>query len=268
MSITNPAVEESGEVVRIEQTGAVLELRLNRPGKFNCFNLQTIERMDDAVRDAEQGSSVRVVLLSAEGRHFSTGADLAEIESIRHQPASMRHLLERGLALQRRLEASPLPVVAAVNGLCLAGGLEMMLACDVVFCGRSARFGDQHARFGLIPGWGGSQRLPQAIGMRRSLDLMFTGKWIDSATAQAWGLVNHVVEDADLRTEALDYCKVLSHHHPAGLAAMKRLARDSASVPLDEGLRRETDLAVAHIASAAVTEGLAAFRQGRAPDFG
>ena len=144
-----------------------------------------------------------------------------------------------GHAVLRRFEASTLPVVAACQGLCLAGGLELMLACDVVFAARDARFGDQHAQFGLVPGWGGSQRLPRLVGLRRALDLFYSARWIDAETALQWGLVNHVVAPEALAAEALAYCKAIGARSRGGLATMKRLARVGLEGTLDAGLSIE-----------------------------
>jgi enoyl-CoA hydratase/carnithine racemase len=168
-----------------------------------------------------------------------------------------------------RLEASPLPVVAAVQGLCLAGGIELALACDVVFAAHDARFGDQHAAFGLIPGWGGSQRLTRIIGLRRALDLMYSARWIDAPTAMQWGLVNHLAPAARLRDDALAYARQLASRSRAGLAAVKRLGRHAADAgqPLSNGLRLEQQEAIDVLTGIDINEGLAAFRERRVPNF-
>jgi enoyl-CoA hydratase len=165
------------------------------------------------------------------------------------------------------LEASPLPVVMAVHGLCLAGGLELMLAADVVIAAGNARFGDQHAQFGLVPGWGGSQRLPRLIGQRRAFDLFFTAKRIDAATALAWGLVNEVCEKEQLRERAIAYGQALAKRSRHGLATMKRLAREGAELTLAEGLQLERKLAAQALMHPDVSEGLEAFQARREPRF-
>ena len=167
----------------------------------------------------------------------------------------------------QRLEACELPVVAACQGLALAGGTELMLACDVVFAARDALFGDQHAQFGLIPGWGGSQRLPRAIGLRRSLDLFFSARWIDADTAMQWGLVNYVVDNEALSAAALEYCAKLATRSRVGLADMKRLARKGLDGTLKEGLLLEQEVASRALMGPDVTEGMAAFEARRAPNF-
>lgn len=242
-------------------------ISLNRPDKFNCLNRAVVDGMTQAMDAFERDKSVRVVLVRAEGENFCTGADLEEVKSIRGNPAALADFLRRGHQILNRLESSPLPVVAAVQGLCLAGGLEVMLACDVAFAARSARFGDQHSRFGLVPGWGGSQRLPRTIGMRRALDLMYSARWIDAVDAEQWGLVNHVADDDKLEEEVRGYCADLAAKSITGLGVMKRLTRDGGGMTLAEGLALEISLASQHLAGTDALEGLTAFEERREPEF-
>ena len=167
----------------------------------------------------------------------------------------------------RKLEQSRLPVIVAVQGLCLAGGLELMLSCDVCFAAESAQFGDQHAQFGLIPGWGGSQRLTRLMGLRRALDLMFSARWLNADEAKEAGLVNYIVPDEELRQAALAYCQKIATRSRPGIAEMKRLAREGADMATDQQMRMERDAAVRALPSVDVTEGLNAFENRRTPAF-
>lgn len=249
-----------------DDTVGIIELA--RPDKFNCLSVAVHEGIAAALGDFERaGSGVRSVLVRGQGKHFCTGADLDEVLTLRERPDDLARFISLGHAVLRRFEASPLPVVAACQGLCLAGGLELMLACDVVFAARDARFGDQHAQFGLVPGWGGSQRLPRVAGLRRALDLFFSARWLDAETAQQWGLVNHVVAADELAAEALAYCRAVGTRSRGGLAIMKRLAREGVEGPLDQGLAIEERQAPAALLSADVGEGLAAFVARRKPNF-
>lgn len=259
------SAQQSPVLTRVEGRIGILEL--NRPEKHNCLSGDVIDRLHQGLDRFEASSTIGVVLLCARGSSFSAGADLADVGHKRNDPVILRRFLENGISLQRRFETGRLPIVAAVQGLCLAGGLEMMLACDVVFCARSARIGDQHARFGLLPGWGGSQRLPKIIGLRRALDLFLSGRWLDAETAHQWGLVNYLVDDAALMSEAMQYCTMLAGYSPEGLAAMKKLARNGCEMSLDQGLGMETDLAVDLLQGKAVSEGLSAFVERRKPNF-
>lgn len=253
--------------VLVRTQGRVGILELNRPDKHNCLSGEVVDRLHAGLDQFESSSTVSVVLLCAKGKSFSAGADLADVQDKRNDVDALRRFLENGISLQRRFENSRLPVVAAVQGLCLAGGLEMVLACDVIFAARSARIGDQHARFGLLPGWGGSQRLPRIIGLRRALDLFLSGRWLDGQVAFDWGLVNYLVEDTALLSEAMEYCTMLASYSSEGLAAMKKLARNGYEMSLDQGLRMETDLAIRLLRGNAVSEGLSAFVERRKPNF-
>lgn len=242
-------------------------ITLARPAVFNCLSLATIAELQAALSEFESDAAVRAVLIRAQGKHFCTGAALDEVLERRADHAAMAEFIAKGHALFTALEASPLPILAAVHGLCLAGGLELALACDIVFAARTAKFGDQHAKFGLLPGWGSTQRLPRLIGLRRALDLMWSARWIEATEAEQWGLVNRVVEDEQLEQQALAYGAMLATRSAPGLAMMKRLAREGLDGPLEAGLRREAALVAPAFATADVIEGLAAFREKREPRF-
>lgn len=169
-------------VVLADVRDGVGVMTLNRPEKFNCISTALLDGMEAAMDRFERDPAVRAVLLQAEGKAFCTGADLNEVLERRDAAALAPYISQIHRTL-RRLEASDLPIVAAVQGLCLAGGIEIMLACDIVFAGKAARIGDQHAQYGLVPGGGGSQRLPRLVGLRRALDLMFTARWLEPEEA-------------------------------------------------------------------------------------
>lgn len=253
--------------VSSEVEGSVGVIELNRPEKFNCLSLEVHQGIADARARFETDRSVRSILIRAKGKHFCTGADLKEVREKLHDPVALDHFLAFGMENLRKLEQSPLPVVVAVQGLCLAGGIELMLAADVCFAAETARFGDQHAQFGLIPGWGGSQRLTRLMGLRRALDLMFSARWLSAAEAREAGLVNHVVGDDALHASALEYCQTLATRSRPGLAEMKRLAREGADLSIDQQMRLERDAAVRALPSADVAEGLDAFENRRRPEF-
>ena len=249
-----------------DDTVGIIELA--RPEKFNCLSVAVHEGIAAAIDGFERpGSGIRCLLVRGQGKHFCTGADLEEVRGLRERPGELAQFISLGHAVLRRLEASALPVVATCQGLCLAGGLEVMLACDIVFAAHDAHFGDQHAQFGLVPGWGGSQRLPRIAGLRRALDLFYSARWLDAATAQQWGLVNHVVDADQLGAEALAYCHAVGTRSRGGLATMKRLAREGLEGSLDAGLRAEELQAPGALRSADVGEGLSAFVERRKPRF-
>lgn len=254
--------------IAVSRSGRTGVVELARPEKFNCLSTATLRALQAALAGFESDPEVRALLIRSQGPHFCTGAELDEVQALRGDAGALRAFIALGHDVLNALEDSRLPVVVAVQGLCLAGGLELMMACDVAFAARSARFGDQHARFGLVPGWGGSQRLPRLVGERRALDLFLDARWIAAERAEAIGLVSQVVDDDALADASLAYCTGLAARSAPGLALVKRLARTAGRAAQREGLAIEIDAAVAALMSPDVAEGLAAFRARRPPAFG
>ncbi len=259
---------EARKLINVRTDGATGVMELARPAVFNCLSMDVHAAIHAALKDFEADPAVRAVLICAEGKHFCTGAELGEVKEKRNSEAEIDAFLRRGHETLQALEASRLPIVCAVQGLCLAGGMELLLACDVAFAAETAKFGDQHAQFGLVPGWGASQRLPRVVGLRRAMDLFMSVRWIEAAKAEQWGLVNYVVPDADLRAEALAYCAKLATRSSEGMSLMKRLAIDGLDKPLNDALEFEIVSVNAPLRSEAVSEGLAAFEGKRQPNFG
>lgn len=253
--------------VLASRDGATGIVELARPEKYNALSRDCFRLIGEALAKFEADRSVRALLIRAQGKNFCTGADLEQVGGFGSVGAESAVNSRIGHDVLKALEASRLPVIAAVQGLALAGGIELVLACDVVIAGETARLGDQHAHFGLIPGWGGSQRLPRIVGLRRSLDLFFTARWLDAATALDWGLVNQVVPDDALQQAALDYCTALAGRNPDGLALMKKLAREGLDGSLGAGLDMELAAVPPFVESDNVQEGVRAFNEKREPVF-
>ena len=258
---------DSRPAVLVDRLGAVGRLTLNRPDKLNALSSAVHQGLIDGLAGFEADRAVRAVLLCAAGPHFSAGADLAEVDAARTEAARLERFVALAHRAARRLETSRLPVVAAVQGYCLAGGLELMLAADVVFLADDARVGDQHARFGLVPGGGATQRLPRLVGLRRALDLMLSGRHLDAAEAERWGLANRVVPAAQLAAAAAAYATALSVGNPDGLAFIKATARRGAEMSPSDGLTLEEAGVVRELMSDNAGEGIAAFRAKREPRF-
>ncbi|MBO9357416.1 enoyl-CoA hydratase/isomerase family protein [Bordetella petrii] len=254
-------------LLEVTREGAVGVLRLARPEKFNCLSMKLFQEIETALDTLEQSDEIAAIVLCGQGKNFCTGAQLDEVEEVRNDENRLREFLAFGHHVLNRLERSRLPICVAIEGLCLAGGLELMLACDIAFAGRSARFGDQHGQFGLIPGWGGSQRLPMVVGQRRALDLFLGVRWIDADTALAWGLVNYVEDDGGALPAAMAYAQTIATRSQAGMARMKHLARSAHEQAMARGKKTEIDMALGALMSADVAEGLAAFKEKRQPSF-
>lgn len=260
-------MSDSENPVLVSKEGAVGVATLNRPTKFNCISRELAQGLLDAVRTLEADKSVRVMLLKANGKHFCTGADLDQVKAARATRERLKAWLGGGHEALYAMEASRLPVIGVVHGLALAGGLELAMACDVIFAGKSAKFGDQHAQYGLIPGWGGTQRLPRLVGLRRALDLMYSGRWLSSGEAMDWGLANAVFEDGELQAKAMEYAVQLGKRNPQGIAMMKALSRQGLDGTLRAGVSAELEAVADGLRSANVEEGLAAFAERREPVF-
>ena len=213
------------EPVTVHTNGPITQLTLNRPDKFNCLSQAMLKGLLDGITQAEMTPGVRVVVISSKGSHFCTGADLDEVQGHRESRERLNEFIAFGHHVMQRMENSPLPVITAVQGYCLAGGMELMMTADIVFSAADARIGCQHAKYGLVPGWGGSQRLPRLVGMRRAMELMFSARWLDAETAADWGLVNVVVDASKLLDEVGAFAQQLSTRNPESIGAMKRLVR-------------------------------------------
>lgn len=257
------------DVVVSTVEGAVGLITINRADKFNCLSMAVHQGLQAALKAHEENSDVRVILLCSEGAHFCTGADLGEVHDkiASKDEQALKIFIELGHKTCSDFEQSSLPVIGAIQGLCLAGGLEISLGCDILFAAENTVFGDQHANYGLIPGWGGSQRLPRVVGFRRALDLMLSGRRIKAAEAKEWGMVSYLTSADDLRSQALEYCQTLASKSSDGLAMMKDLAYTGADLPLDSALVLEVNEAVKGLQSSDVAEGLAAFGERREPIF-
>ncbi len=179
--------------ILVQIDGAKATITLNRPEVLNALNWDLLSEMEASLRSLEENNQIRVIIITGAGRAFSAGADLSHVKNILDQPLALVDFLHLAHRVHNFIEKMSKPVIAAINGLALAGGLELAISCDVIIASETARIGDQHANFGLIPGGGGTQRLPRLIGIRRAKELMFTGKWLTPAEAERIGLINQVV---------------------------------------------------------------------------
>lgn len=252
------------DVVLREQRDGVLLLTLNRPDQLNALSGELVRALGAAIEDA-RAEDVRVVVITGQGRAFCAGADLLEAQSIVAVAADFRSWLLLWRRVFDSLEDLDKPIIAALNGLTFAGGLELALACDVMVATRSAKIGDVHANYGLIPGGGGSQRLPDAVGSRWARWLMYSGEVLPAEQAFSIGLVQKVFDDATFTDDIWAMAAKMAARSAPGLALMKRLSR-SRWVD-DRGLALEIEAAAHLIVADDSREGFAAFRDKRAPKF-
>src|SRR5690242_7311821 len=178
----------SFETITLESSERVATITVNRPDKLNALNDRVIAELGEAIDQVVLDSNVGGVILTGAGRAFVAGADISELE--KHGAVSAKHLAQTGQDVFRRFETSPKPVIAAVNGFALGGGCELAMACHIRIASEFARFGQPEVKLGLIPGYGGTQRLPRLVGRGRALQLLLTGGLIEAQEAFRIGLVN------------------------------------------------------------------------------
>lgn len=216
-------------------------LVLNRPDKLNTLSIRLRQELAAAIDVLEADPAVRVLILTGAGRAFTAGLDLDEWAAP-GVVAAGAYEHDAVAALQRFSG----PVIGAINGLAITGGLEIALACDVLIASSEARFADTHVQVGLLPGWGGSVRMARRIGLHRAKELALTGRFLDADEALAWGFVNRVVAPEQLRPEAEAMARQMLAGVPEALVAYKRLLDDEADVTLGEALRLERAASLAN----------------------
>jgi enoyl-CoA hydratase len=248
-------------------SGGIARVGLNRPAQLNAISPGLLEDLDRVCSAVETDRNVRVVTLTAAGRVFCAGADLSAVRELSPDPDRWNGFMRLWHRVFNRIEALPVPVVAGVHGLALAGGLELVLVADLVVADAEARLGDQHANFGLVAGGGGSQRLPRLIGARRAKELMLLGGWLSAVEAREWGLVNRVVPAGTVNAAVEEIAVSLAAKSDSANRTVKTLVNRAFDADLTGGLEMELHLVASHMRSAEAAEGLAAFAEKRAPVF-
>ncbi len=259
----------SDKTVTAELETPVAWLRLSRPETLNALDAQVLDELDAALDEVERDESIRVVVLTGAGRAFCAGADLKGVidaDGTIDGPALVR-FVRRTSAVIERVASLSKPVIAAVNGLAVAGGFELVMACDLVIAASSAQLGDAHANYGLLPGAGGAARLARIAGPKVAKRLAFTGDFIAADELVASGLGNEVVADDSLEKRTTELALQIAEKSPVGLARMKRLINDAVDQPLAVSLAAEIEAIEAHVHSDDMREGLSAFREKRRPEF-
>ena len=253
------------ETLLLERTDAVAIVTVNRPDKRNALNTTVRTEIVSALDQLRNDSAVRVVVFTGAGdKAFIAGADINEFAQ--RTPLEQRAVMT-GRVLFEEIAEYPKPTIAMINGFALGGGCEVALACDIRIAGRSARLGQPEIKLGLIPGGGGTQRLPRLVGAGRALRLLFSGELIGSDEAERMGVVDLVVDDAALRERTMDLAGQIASHSPIALQLMKSAVRAALETPLSAGLRYERELFITAFSSEDKREGIAAFLEKRAAEF-
>lgn len=253
------------ETLLVEAVQQVVIVTINRPDKRNALNAQVRRELIDVLDAMRSAPEVRVVVLTGAGeKAFVAGADVAEFAE--------RSAIDQWQAMADRrvfdeLAEYPKPVIAMINGYALGGGCELATACDLRFAARSARLGQPEIKLGILPGGGATQRLPRLIGPGAAMRLILTGELIDAEEAHRLGLVDLVVDDAELRPRTLEIAQGMVGYSPLTLRLAKSAVRMAEEAPLSAGLAYERELFATAFASQDRVEGIRAFLEKRAPAF-
>lgn len=253
------------ETVLIERIDRVAVLTVNRPDKLNALNAQVQRDLFAALNELEFDTGVGVIVITGAGdKSFIAGADISEFEG--RSPLDQRRAM-RFPRMFDTLSDFPKPVVAMINGFCLGGGCELAMSCDFRIASDRARFGQPEIKLGLIPGGGGTQRLPRLIGLGQALRLTLTGDMIGADEALRLGLVEMVVAHDELRAQTLELAGRIAAMSPATLRLAKEAVRASEKLPLGEGIVYERDLFCLAFSTEDKTEGVDAFLNKRKPEW-
>jgi enoyl-CoA hydratase len=250
-----------------EVTDRIATVTINRPDKLNALNRDVIAELGTTFADLFKRSDVGAIILTGAGRAFVAGADIVEVAAAAGTPAGLEEVASFGSKVFTSIERGSKPVIAAINGFALGGGLELALACHVRLASTTAKFGLPEVKLGLIPGYGGTQRLPRIIGTGRALQLILTAQMVDAERAFAIGLANAVHAPDELLNAARAMAKEMIAQGPLALAHAITAVADGADRPLDDALAIEAKHFGAVGRTADMKEGTTAFLEKRAPNF-
>lgn len=258
----------SNQPIIYEKRNQTAWIYLNRPDEMNAIGKALLLALKEAIVQAENDDDVRVVVLSGKGKAFCAGANLKELlEDLEVKYQKEPGLLDLSEELFGKLEKLSKPLIAALNGITLAGGLELAMTADFVIASEKAKIGDAHANFGVLPGAGGAVKLPRKIGVNRAKYLLFTGEFISAAEMKEYGFVQEVVSSEELEITVQEIADKISEKSPLVLRKMKQLVSDGLEQPVEIALKQELLSLKAHTKSYDMAEGLAAFIEKRKPVF-
>ena len=252
--------------VGVERVGGVAAVTIDRPEALNALDGETLTALRDLLRELAEDSAVRAIVLTGAGeRAFASGADIKAMEPMGVEEAQV--WADLGHEVCRLLETMPKPTIAALNGFALGGGCELALSCDIRYASSSARLGQPEVLIGVIPGWGGTQRLARVVGIGLAKELVLTGRPVGTEEALRIGLVNAVFPPEELIAKALELARSLAAGSPLALAAAKEALNAALEGDQDAGLEREAESFAALFDSEDRREGMRAFVEKREPRF-
>ena len=252
--------------ILFEVVDGIATLTFNRPKALNALNDQLLDELSAALDEVDADEEIRVLILTGAGeKSFVAGADITELATFNTLQGKL--FSRKGQLIISRLQELAIPVIAAVNGFALGGGSEMALACDFIYASENAMFGLPEITLGIIPGFGGTQRLPRLIGLNRAKEMIFTGKLLPAAEAQNIGMVNQVFTQGSLMEETLKIARAIAAKGKVSLRAAKQAINSGLNVDLATGCQIEGDAFAICMASEDGQEGTRAFIEKRKPVF-
>jgi enoyl-CoA hydratase len=256
----------SWEFVRCHVAAPIARITLDRQSKMNALNAALLGELAEAFRNVEEDEAVRAIVITGAGeKAFVAGADIGELAQL--DPIHGRDYGLKGQSLFRRIELSRKPVIAAVNGYALGGGLELAMSCSIRIASENARFGQPEVKLGIIAGYGGSQRLPRLIGAGAALEMLLTGEPVTAQEALRLGLVNRVVPPAELLPAAEELARKVAANAPLALRLTLEAVRRGAEMDTEQGLYLESTLFALACTTEDMKEGTRAFLEKRAARF-
>jgi len=256
----------SFENIILEVNTPVATIFFNRPKALNALNNALFDELDIALDQIKDTTDIKVLILTGSGdKAFVAGADIAEL--VKMNPLEGKFFSRKGQKVFSKVEDLPIPVIAAVNGFALGGGLEAALGCDFIYASDKALFGLPEINLGLIPGFGGTQRLARRIGSNRAKELIFTGKNINAQTAMEYGIVNKICVPDTLMEDVLKTANLIASKGKVALRSAKEVIQNGLNVDLESGCRIENDVFGLNMASEDAKEGTHAFLEKRKPVF-
>ena len=259
-----------GTAIAVPPDAELAVLTLDRPAELNPLDHDTIRALRAALDALDREPRVRAIAVTGAGRAFSAGGDMKKYRTLQRDPVGFPAFLDDLHGLLTAMGAAATPVIALVNGIAVAGGIELLLGCDFAVAAESARIGDAHLPYGQMGGGGSLTLLPRTVGPARARELVFTGRLLAAAEAREWGLVSRVVPDADLHLAGVEIARGLATRSPLAVANAKRTLNAAYwdGTAIAAGLRLERETAGRYgLTSADAHEGLAAFAEKRAPRF-
>lgn len=250
----------------LSDTENIGKITLNRPDQLNAFSMDVLQGIMDALDKAEVDNDIRAVVITGAGeKAFSAGADLKSMTE--STPEQKDEFTKFGQKVFRRIEQFPKATIAAINGFAFGGGMEIAMACDIRIASENAKLGTPEVKLGLIPAWGGSQRLAYLIGMSRAREMILTGRNVTAKEAEAWGLVSKVVPDDELAANAGFMAAQIADNAPLAISAAKKSLDATRTMSIDEGNELEFKLAQELSKSKDLEEGVTALLTKRKPVF-